>query len=632
MTMLETIRKFTKSAPAVALLSLLIVAFGAWGIGDILRMHGGEPPVARVADQSISARDLQQAFESRVALIRDQEGYKNFDAEQARVMGLDRQILEELIQLRAFDQAGQDLGITVPDSLIAKEIEDNADLKTSGRFDRTKFEAWLREHNLNEDRYVAMMRSLITEQSLLAALAGGLNVPKAMAWPLIAYQAERRTVRYVTLPPDAAGALPPVTEADIAKFYDENKAGFMAPEYRRITFVDIDPADIAKTVSATDAEISARYEEHKTDYSAPEKRKLEQLIFQDEGKARTAADQLKSGRSFAEIAATEGRTQADIDLGEKTRTALSPKLADAVFAAPSGGVAGPIEGEFGWTLIHVVSVTPAEQKTLAAMHDQIAKDIAKDKSIDEANKLGHKVEDEREKGTLEAAAKSAGLAAVTIDAVDSTGKDPKGEPVAQLAGKPAILDDAFKRQAGEDTDMNQTPDGAYYVVRVDAVTPPAQKPLASVSDEIRKELEGEKRATALQARAKDLAKRGAAGETIDALGSSIGVAARKSDPLGRQSSNETFSSEALAQIFTAPMNGFIAAQVGQGEGVILAQVDSIQKPSDDEIASIYQRELLQRQGTKLLGNEIAGEYATALVARYKVKRDEQAFQRAFGGS
>jgi peptidyl-prolyl cis-trans isomerase D len=629
--MLETIRNFTKGPVAVALLSLLIISFGAWGIGDILRVHG-EPPVARVADQTVSANDLQLAFQQRVDQIREQ-GYKTFDAEQARMMGLDRQILDELIQLRAFDQAGHDLGLGVPDALIVKEIEENPNLRTGNQFDRPKFEAWLREHNLTEDRYVTMMRSLLMEQSMLTALGGGLNVPRAIAMPLIAYQAERRTVRYVVLPPEAAGTLPPIGDAEIAKVYNENKESFLAPEYRRITFVDINPAEIAKTIQVSEDDIKARYEQHKADYALPEKRKLEQLIFQDQAKAQAAADAIKSGKTFTAVAAAEGKTPADIDLGEKTKAAMEPKLADPVFAAADGGIAGPIEGDFGWSLVHVVKIIPAAQKTLVDMRDQIAKDIAKDKASNEAFQRGHKLEDAREGGaTLEAAAKAVGLTTITVDAVDHEGKDPKGGPVAALAGKAAILADAFKAQAGEEPDIQQTPEGGSYVVRLDSTTPPAQKPLTAVSDEIRKSLETEKRMAALKDKAKALAARGAAGESLDALGTSMGRAPLKSDPLTRRAESELFSPEALTDIFSAPQGGFLSAPVQQGESVLIAQIATIEKPSDAEIDATYRRELMERQGMKVLGNEIASQYAGALVSRYKVKINEEALKRASGGA
>jgi peptidyl-prolyl cis-trans isomerase D len=629
--MLEQLRNYAKGKIATVLLSLLILSFGIWGVGDILRSHG-DPPAARVEGRAISGAELEQSFQRAVEQIR-QRGNQDFDAEQARNLGVDRQVLAGLIEARAFDQAAADLGVTAPDPVVADAIESIDAFKgATGSFDRATFQATLRAAHYSEDSFTALMRSNITRVNLLRSLVGGLTVPKALLGPLVTFTNERRTVRYVVLPLEQAAAPVPVSDPEIEKQYAANKERYMAPEYRRLTFVDIDPAALAKTITVKEEDIAARYAQHRADYSLPEKRTLEQLIFQDEAKARAAAAALKTGQSFTDLAKAEGKSPDDIALGEKTKTALSPKLADAVFAAPAGGIAGPVEGDFGWTLIHVVKVTPAAEKSLAEMHNQISADLTKEQADAAANELGNKLDKARDNGTpIEAAAKSVGLEAVTIEAVDAAGRDPKGQPIPALAGKDAIVADAFKTLAGSEPDLAQTPEGEIHVVRVDSITRPALRPLSDVKEEIRKGLEAEKQEAALRERAAALAARGNAGESLDSLGTSIGNAPRKSDPLRRDAQSEVFSAEAIKAIFRAPQGGFIAAPVHTGAGVIVAQIDTIQAPSQEEIDAAFANVEEKYKVSESLGNELAALYSSTLRARYKVEINEDAVKRALGG-
>jgi hypothetical protein len=81
------------------------------------------------------------------------------------------------------------------------------------------------------------------------------------------------------------------------------------------------------------------------------------------------------------------------------------------------------------------------------------------------------------------AAQSAGLATVSVPAVEAQGHDTHGQPVAVLSGSPELLRAAFQTAEGEASDFMQVTDGEA-LVAVDHVTPPHARPLAEIHDDL----------------------------------------------------------------------------------------------------------------------------------------------------
>ena len=78
---------------------LLIISFGAWGIGDMITGQGLPTDVADVGDTKISANQFQENFRVRLSELRRQFG-QQLDSQQARQMGFADMTLDRLISLR----------------------------------------------------------------------------------------------------------------------------------------------------------------------------------------------------------------------------------------------------------------------------------------------------------------------------------------------------------------------------------------------------------------------------------------------------------------------------------------------------------------------------------------------------
>ena len=109
------------------------------------------------------------------------------------------------------------------------------------------------------------------------------------------FQNEKRNIEYVTLRPAQAGDIAQPTPETLAKYFDERKVTFRAPEYRKITLLPLTPAELAKPDTVTDADAKAYYEQHKNNYGTPERRALQQMNFPNDEEAAAAREKIAKG-------------------------------------------------------------------------------------------------------------------------------------------------------------------------------------------------------------------------------------------------------------------------------------------------------------------------------------------------
>ena len=72
--MLGSFRSLSDSFAAKFLLVLLVLAFGVWGIGDMIRNPGGNTTVATVGSQTIDLREYQTILRNEAENARQMLG------------------------------------------------------------------------------------------------------------------------------------------------------------------------------------------------------------------------------------------------------------------------------------------------------------------------------------------------------------------------------------------------------------------------------------------------------------------------------------------------------------------------------------------------------------------------------
>ena len=123
-----------------------------------------------------------------------------------------------------------------------------------------------------------------------------------------------------------------------------------------------------KRKKVTNADIQKYYDKNKARFAQPEKRDLNVVLTKTKSRANTALDALRGGSSWKSVAKKYSIDQASKDAGGKlpgVQPGQQEKAFDtAVFKAKKGQVEGPVKTQFGYYVFEVTKITPKSQQTL----------------------------------------------------------------------------------------------------------------------------------------------------------------------------------------------------------------------------------------------------------------------------
>jgi foldase protein PrsA len=118
----------------------------------------------------------------------------------------------------------------------------------------------------------------------------------------------------------------------------------------------------------TDAEIAKYYNDNKSRFAQPERRDLLVVLTKTKAKAQEAKQAIEGGQKFAAVAKKYSIDQASKSQGGKLSAVAKGQqekaLDDAVFSAKKGELTGPIKTQFGYYVFQVSKVTKASQQSL----------------------------------------------------------------------------------------------------------------------------------------------------------------------------------------------------------------------------------------------------------------------------
>lgn len=502
----------------------LIVSFAIWGVGDIFRGFG-QNSVVKIGGTEITTEQFRSYYTDKLQQL-SQRLRRPISVDQARALGLDRQLLGQLVAETTLDVQARQMRLGLSDKEIAERImADPAFRGANGQFDRARFEAVIRNAGFNEGRFVAEQRNVLLRREIAQTVSGELKVPETTLKSIVQYQTQKRTIEYVTLTAAQAGDVPAASAEELAKYFDARKILFRAPEYRKVTLLFLSPIDIAKPDTISDADAKANYDQRKDSFGSPEKRELKQIVFPKPEDATAAHERVTKGLSFADLAKERGMKDTDIDVGVVAKAdVIDPAVADAAFALKSGEVSAPVKGTFGTVLLQVGKIEPATQKTYEEVAPQIKRELAEQRARTEINNLRDKIEDERAGGaTLAETAKKLNLNAVNIEAVDRSGRGPDGQPIAALPKSPDVVASAFATDVGVDNEALQLPGNGYLYYDVTGVTPARDRALDEVKDQVAARQHDDEIAKRLQAKADDMLGKLKAGTPLSQIATDNGL-------------------------------------------------------------------------------------------------------------
>ena len=614
-------------AVMTALFSVLIAAFGIWGIADVFK-GSSRSEVARVGDTDISTDSFRNTYTERLQQLGRQFG-RPLSSEQARAFGLDRQVLQQVVAETALDQQSKRMGLGQSDADVVRAIHNDPNFQgLDGKFDAARFAGTIRNFGFTEARYIAEQRRVSLRRQITGTITEGLAPTKTQLDALIRFQNEQRTAQYFVLTSAQAGKIDPPAPEALAAYFEERKQLFRAPEYRKIAILALSPADIAKTITVSDDDAKKEFESKRETFNTPEKRQVLQITFPNADEAKAARAKIDSGTSFEDLAKQRDLKPADIDLGLITKSTMAPAVGDAAFALPLNGVSQPVTGALATALVKVTKIEAGLTASYDSVAAKIKTELSQARAREQMRDVHNKIEDERGGGSnIAEAAKKLGLNALTIEAVDRSGRGIDGKPVAGLPAGTDVVSQAFASNIGVENDPVQA-SGSEIWFDVLGVTPSRDRPLAEVKDQVETRWMDEQVATRLRAKATEIVQKINSGAKFDAEAAAAGVKVLVTPPFKRDGDVKGVPDRLINAAFRTPKDG-----VGQTEGstatdMVVFKVTEIIVPAADLASEEFKK--LKENLTRAMTDEQIGKYVGKVEAEIGTTINQNAFAIATG--
>jgi len=600
--MFDTFRKANDTWIVKILFAFLILSFGIWGIGDVVRQRITSTPAITVGDRDFTPEEVADRFRRDVERMSQMFGNK-LTPDQARQIGLLPRTINQLVDGALLDQAAAKLRLGVDDETLRATIASIPAFQNQLKmFDKGNYARVLQQMQMTDRQFVSLERNDLARTQLIKAITGGVPAPAALAAPLYRYQAEKRVAEFVVFSADKMPAPPAPDQAAEQKYYDEHKVQFQQLETRSASALVVHAADLAGTVHPSDEEIEKAYQARLGEFQTAEKRSVQQVLFSDQAAAQAFIDKVKGGKEWDAAVKEDKLTSTDLGTVAKADMPLT-ELGDPAFSSTGPALVGPVQSTLGWHALRVVAVVPGKTKPLADVKETIVKDLVKDEATNRLYTLSTKLEDSIGGGNdLDETAKSIGLKAIKIASVDERGRDAEGKPLNNPALTPDVLGAIFQTVQGGTSEVNPLPNNdGYYVVHVDKVTPASIRPFEQVRPQVEAALAQEARSAAAKQQAEAAADRIKKGEPMSALAGQLKVETTR--PFTRAGGAQTQVPPVVAaEMFRQGAVGGIAV-VGVGADSLVVRLKEIQAPeavgagfdqARNELADVMTQDLMQQ--------------------------------------
>jgi peptidyl-prolyl cis-trans isomerase D len=631
--MIALFRNFTQTWTFKVILGLLVLGLGLFGFKDVFNPVLNDE-VVKAGSKTISSGDYRQAFDNYKQSLEQQNGGQPISTEDAVKANLHTQLLNQMAQEAAFQAWLDQSGLKPAPKVVSDQLKKYPRFfnQVTGQFDKNAYLQALNQAKITETSFEGQLRDSIATQQFGAAAVGGIKAPKIMAALQAVNEMQSRDVSYFILDSKRLPAPAEPTDGELTTFYNSVKARLTRPEMRQFTIISFAPADYAATIPVDEAELKKIYEFRKDTLSKPEMRNFIQITAPDAASAAKISAGLKAGQDAQGLAKANKGTVINFD--NKPLTAVPDrKVGNIAFALPAGEVSSAIQGDLGFAVVKVASITPGTQAPYDSVRPQLLEDYKKQKATDKVYKLVDDFEKERNAGTsLIQAAQKLGARITPLPPMTVEGRSIDGQNFAQFE---KVIKTAFAQAQGGESDIEDTGNGEYYAIRVDQVLPPLTPAIKDIRPQLTQGYKAEKAAEALQTATTRVVTRLNKGESPAAVAASVGASVTSVADVEYQSAGTKLKisdnpqvGQALAgRVFTVKPKESFSLRYAQ-DLTVIGVVNKVSPPPPlKAIASMPTATLM---GARSLGNDLFLQSVAGASATIKPKTYPKTAAKALG--
>ncbi len=541
--MLQNIRDNIQGVAAKIIIGLMIVPFALYGI-DFLFSGSSDAPVAVVNGEKVSEAELNQALALQKRQLLSMMG-DNIDPGLLDDAVLRKPALDSLVRQKVMLQAADDAGVAVPDAVLNANIVQMTQFHENGRFSQERFRQVLAAQGFTPSLFRQLMRSDLLIEHLNRGVVGSAFLTDFQREQAIRLGDQKRSFHYLTLDSSGFAEQAEVSDADIEAYYQNNAARFKTTESVRVAYLELTIADFFKPVA--DEDLRAAYAAEVQAAKARTERHAAHILVElggdrDREEARSRIEEAKAkieqGADFAELAKVYsddfGSAEQGGDLGYSAGNTFPEAFENALASLEVGETSDVVETDAGFHLVKLLDLRAPDVASFEDRREAIERELqeraAKPRLIAEVEALRDLVFNS---DGLKGPAETLGLELKQSDWLrPNEGSGVLANPKVRAAAFNAEL-----REQGYNSEVIEVSPTQFVVVNPIEYKAPELKPLATVRDQIVKQLKIEKGRAIAKSAAEEIAAALKAGESAEDIAKSregvewqVAVRAWRQDP------------------------------------------------------------------------------------------------------
>jgi peptidyl-prolyl cis-trans isomerase D len=441
---LQAIRERLTGIIAIFIFSILIIPFAFVGVNSYFTSDAVNS-VALVNDVEISVTDFSQGFQNYRRRMQAFLG-ERFDAEEFDQPIIRRQYLDSLIDQELLTQVSVESGLSVDDESLALAIREMPAFLVDGEFNADVYQSRLLGQGSSPQEFENQMRS----QLILDQFPGTISSSAISTdWELkefVRLQNQERAFKAIVVTADIGEEAKPepdaednaeaaedetaeeaaaeelaentdpeleepladVDEAAIMAWYESHPEDYRSEEQVIIEYVELDAAVMVEDLSPDEEMLLLRFEEQKARFITPETRQASHILLEVEADADEASSEstrqlaadlvrrAREGEDFAALATEHsqdaGSATVGGDLGWVEPGFMVQAFEDGLYELSlDQPISEPVETGFGWHVIQLRDIRPAEGMTFAEaseiLLEEYRAEMQERKYIEQADRL-----------------------------------------------------------------------------------------------------------------------------------------------------------------------------------------------------------------------------------------------------
>ncbi|MBI3405152.1 MAG: peptidylprolyl isomerase [Acidobacteria bacterium] len=553
-----------------------------------------------------------------------------------------QEIAESLIFSHALEYEARRMGLSVTDEEQAERIKRILPTVFSGNafVGREKYEQEvISRAGMTVPEFEEEVRKALLQEKVTRLVADGIRVTPQELREEFNKKNDKVKIEYVAIKPaDLEPKINP-SEAELAAFFEKNKARYPIAEKRSVRYALLDLAKLRASVTPAETELRGYYTANLGRYTVQNRAHVSDILFKTIGKSdaeieevrRKATDvlqQARKGAKFEELAkkySDDSSKDKGGDLDWIVQGQTVAEFEKAAFSLPKGTISDLVKTEFGFYIIKIIDRENARTQPFEEVRDSIVKLLSATKAEDRLRELTDKLAEAVRKSNRAPIADIAKQFSLTVQ---ETGLLGPSDPVGEL-GPSRELHDEILRLKKDELSQPFHLDRGVAIFSVKDIEPAHPGTLAEAHARILGDYRREKSVELAKTRADELAARTKSGEDLSKAAKALGLDVKTSEAFARAGSiPDVGSARQLPAAFTLPVGSTGPATQLNSNWVIfrVAAHDSIPSEEFEKQKKDIENEVLRTKITQAY-EEFRNELQTKLYQQGVITVTQDNFRR-----